>query len=108
VNNKARTKLAVWHNEKRESDKHPHVKASKPVEIAGRRYWLSGWFSCGGPQDDTAVMESRVEKFLEALAAENGTFPILKLELEEADAQQGGGASQSQAMPELPDDDCPF
>jgi len=32
---------AIWKNENRQSDKHPHFSGS--INIDGKDYWLSGW-----------------------------------------------------------------
>jgi len=103
-----KTKLSVWYNDRRETDRHPHIKAGKPVTIDGKQYWLSGWFSVGGPDDDTTVMEGRVDTFLQALAAENGNYPILKLELEEAEPRADSGTRPAAKRPLKGDEDIPW
>jgi len=37
---------ALWKNDRRESDKHPHLTGSATIE--GREYWVSAWTSKEG------------------------------------------------------------
>ena len=32
---------AIWRNDNRQSDKHPHFSGS--INVDGKEYWLSGW-----------------------------------------------------------------
>lgn len=108
--------IAVWANDRRESDRHPHVKAGKPVDVpceCGRvnQKWVSGWFSTGGPDDpDSAKLDGRIEKFLETLADKAGTYPVLKITLSPAEARSGSNSGPRPKPTETPEfeDDIPF
>jgi len=100
-------KTGLWVNDRREKDTQPHLKVGKPVEFNGQQYWVSAWISTGGPRgDNKAKMEEQVAKFLSWMATHCGTSPVIQIEVQLADQQQGG--QKQMAPPINPDDDCPF
>lgn len=98
----AKFKFGLWLAEKRESERHPHLKASKPVEVGGQRFWAVAWFADGGQNNpERSTIVTQVGKFGAYMARVCGTFPIITVELESAEAKDDSFA------PDLPDDEPP-
>lgn len=49
---------AIWKNENRQSDKHPHFSGS--INIDGKDYWLSGWKKAEGASDRAPLVSFSV------------------------------------------------
>lgn len=99
-------KIGVWVNDKREKETHPHLKASKPVEMPdGSFQWLSMWFTAGTKGNaKEAEIEAQIEKFLAYLKKHCGTSPVLTMSFSPAEARNDGGTRKSANY----DDDAPF
>jgi len=101
-----RTDLALWLNDNRQSETHPHLKAGKPVTVDGKQFWASAWINSG---QDPEIAEA-VDRMAKKLAEVNGTRPIIKISLTPVDGKaQEPQAPQARQEPEFePDQHIPF
>ena len=76
--------FGLWKNEDRQKDTHPHLRASRPVEIDGSRYWAVCWVKDG----KDPALAARINQMIGTLADANGNVPILSIILEPADEHQ--------------------
>jgi hypothetical protein len=91
-----REKIALWANDNRASPTHPHLKAGKPVTIAGQEYWASCFVNL--PPVCPEGMQTRVDGFVKALAEINDKYPILSVILTPVETQVQA-APAARAMP---------
>jgi len=89
-------RLALWKNDRREKQTHPHLKGSGEVNS---EYWVSAWFS--GDLSDTDK-----KSLVEIVNRYDSKKPFISISLQEKQAKEG--ASESQATDASFDSDIPF
>ena len=82
-------KLRLWKNDKRKGETHPHLKNGKPQAIEcphckkSADHWISAWINAS--EDST---KEGVNRMVDKLEAENGTYAILTLDVSPAEEQK--------------------
>ena len=101
-------KLALWAADNRETEKHPHIKSGKPVEINGQKFWLSGYINAGQNNPELAAS---IDHMITKLSEANDTYPIISLRLMpvEETGKEPLRTAQHKSEPDFVDDkDLPF
>lgn len=99
-------KLALWKNEKRDKPTQPFLKGGKPQQVNGQEYWVSAFVNIPKTADDAT--REKIEKMLDWMCKENGSYPLISVSLSPAEQQ---GFTQKEAPATMQDafsDDIPF
>jgi hypothetical protein len=78
-------KLALWKNDKRDKPTQPYLKGGKPQDIGGQQYWVSAFFNIPKSADDAT--REKIEKMLDWMCKENGSYPLISISLSPAEQQ---------------------
>ena len=93
-------RLALWFNDKRETQTHPHLKGTG--EASGTGVWVSAWFSSDIAPDDAKALMAIVKRY-----QANSRAPFISISLK---VKEGGGKvlTEKQIDAAGEEDDIPF